>query len=411
MRYEPKLLCNPFFLNGITWICVLILYSLHYSNLYPKISNDVLIFFVLSSMISMAFGYITYKKGLYSYRNISFKQIKVQYIKHSIVCLYLLFAIEILMTGCALFQLLTTGISDYAGKGLPFIHVVVVCGFVLCCLICFHLKISISGDIKLRKKLNLYIWLSIFPFILMLNRGSILSCLLGMSIIYLMHTKKIFKRIIIVSISALLVFFAFGYLGDLRTDTGSKKHLILEIGQASDDFINSGIPKEYYWSYVYITSPIGNFQYNVNNTRLEEFDTASIMSLITYQFMPEMISKRVSGIIDIKSYDNNTALMTESLNVSSLYLGPYLTLGWYGVVVTYLYLLSFIFVTINLVGTKSPYYVSTIACVDVIIVMNLFDNMLIFMGLIPILIFLVSVVLFKKYRMAMYKNRKLLCVP
>ncbi len=43
----------------------------------------------------------------------------------------------------------------------------------------------------------------------------------------------------------------------------------------------------------------------------------------------------------------------------------------------------FIFVTIGLIPRDSPFYVLGIVEVSMVVIMNLFDNMFIFMGLIP----------------------------
>ena len=62
-----------------------------------------------------------------------------------------------------------------------------------------------------------------------------------------------------------------------------------------------------------------------------------------------------------------------------------------------------IIININIIPKKSRYYFPMIVSVDIIVVLNLFDNMLTFMGLVPqvfifLLLYLTSKLRFKNMR-------------
>lgn len=77
-------------------------------------------------------------------------------------------------------------------------------------------------------------------------------------------------------------------------------------------------------------------------------------------------------------------LVLPALNVSSVYNGSFLCMGWYGIILNYIVYIFFITVTIGLISKKSPYYVCLLTSVNLITIFNLFDNMFVFMGLIPV---------------------------
>ncbi len=57
----------------------------------------------------------------------------------------------------------------------------------------------------------------------------------------------------------------------------------------------------------------------------------------------------------------------------------------------FLFILFFIFVNLRIVNKSSKWFVPTVAVVDVIIIMNVFDNMFVFMGAIPQLFILLVI--------------------
>lgn len=393
------IIANPFFLYTLTWGFVFCIYELEWSDFYPNLSNELFGFFIVSFIISLIIALYCHKKHFFSYRKVPAKYIRIKTLIRYTRALYLLLFIEFIFTGCPLLSYITTGQTDYTEYGLPIIHVLVVCGFTAIALFSFHSFIStINKDIK--KHLT-YICLScMFPFLLFFNRGGLLIILVGIALIYLMHVKKIGSKLCGVTIGGLIVLYMFGIMGDARTDLEPNQHLILDIGKATDDFRESAIPKEFFWSYAYIGTPIGNLQHNIDNSEPKEYGLSNLGKMLLFEFTPTIFSKRISEWIGVEQ--KKPLRLIPSLTVCSVYNGSFLYMGWYGLVFNYLFSVFFIFITIGFIRKESPYYVCLLTSVDLIIIFNLFDNMFVFMGLIPLpFIFL----LFDRLKKITIKNK------
>lgn len=373
---------NPFYIQGVIWIFVGSIYSLGWSDLYPKISSNLTVFLCLSVFIYFLLGYYCQRKRYFAYYNIHITNKQVTIIKKSICSFYILLGIEIFFTSFPLWSFLTTGETGYTDFGLPFIHVAIVAGFTIICWFSFHCLLC-SRCKRTKYRLKKYIILSILPFILIFNRGGIMTILLGMGFLYLMakriNTKTIFCSVAI----SLFIFWGFGYLGDKRIDLNNDQHLILELGKASDGFKNSVVPPEFFWTYIYITSPLGNIQYNIDQTRNVSYN---LWEMVLFDFTPQIISKRVASNLNLE--ERKPHLVVQHLNVCTVYKNSYNYLGWIGFILMFIFSIVFVFITLGFANRKSPLYDTLLVSVNVIVAMNLFDNMFIFMGLVPIPFFL-----------------------
>lgn len=399
MSNKISILGNPFYLQGITWTIVVSIYGLGWSDLYPKLSVELSFYLLITIIIYISFGYYFQKKRKFIYKKNEINQKQQNNIVRSLQFLYILFFIEILFTLCPLWSYLTTGETDYTEFGLPYIHVIIVAGFSIICWFSFHGLISTENKL-IKKKLFKYIVLGIIPFIIMFNRGGIMSILLGMGLMYLMSIKIRIKHCLYSLLVSLTVLWLFGLAGDMRTDLRPDQHLILDLGGATDNFKNSWIPPEFFWSYTYMISPLGNVQNNINQTKEIDYSLNSLSEMVLFDFMPVIISKRVAPMIEIE--EKHPELVVPNLNVSTVYKNSYNYLGWFGISLMFLFSIFFVIVTIGLANFKSPLYITLLTSVNVIVIMNLFNNMFIYMGLAPISF--VLLVLSRRYKKLSFTN-------
>ena len=388
-----RFLTNPYILYSIVWIFVLCVYRLQWSTFYSPLSHNLVLFILSSSFISFIIGIIFHKKKIFSYKPLpSFSLKKIRLL---LIVLYVLLFIEFIFAR-------TIPILGYIGIGpkmkytefgLPFIHVIVVAGFSLMCLYAYHCTLSCNTK-RTKLKLKYYVLISIMPFVLIFNRGAIIACIIGLGSLYLMSCKKLIKSLLKIMLGGIFVLFAFGILGNVRTDVNDVKNIILDIGGATEDFKNSPIPKEFFWGYIYVASPIGNCDYAIKQTPTVLPQITDMRDFMIFELLPELLSKRIANMLQIEQQYN--PLVIKSLNVSTIYARPYMYLGWWGMIYMFMYIMLFITLVISVIPKASPYYDIAISTINIVIVQSIFDNMLTFMGVIPTVI-LICIISFKYF--------------
>ena len=380
---------NPFFIYGFSWGIVLLIYEFGWSQLCPPLSNSLLSFLFGTVVVSFLIGNSIQKT---IFKNICLfdyvPRSTIRNIGRFLKILLLLFVVEVVACGgIPLLGLISGNIGiKYTEFGLPILHVLVVNGLSVIIIISYWLfKCTKVSENK--KQLKKYFYISFIPFILMVNRAVIMNCVLGVFLIKLFTSSKPLKALLTTSISVIIVLFLFGYMGNLRTGNGSAS-VILQIGKATERFKESIIPKEFFWSYIYLTTPLANTQNTINNSEYANPDVENLSDFVLYECIPTILSKRVS---EGKESKYAAKLITEDLNVSSVYGRCYNYLGWSGILLMFLFILFFIYFNLLLIKRPSPYYIPMVVVLDIIIFMNVFTNMFIFMGLVPQLLFLIII--------------------
>lgn len=389
------LIVNPFIIYSLIWCVVLAVYQLNWSYLIPPLCIEYKFFLWSTIFISFVTGLLLHEKKIFTYRPINLPNLK--WVKRIYIGLYILLFVEFIHAGGIPLLGYITGDRNilYTEFGLPIIHVVIVNSFSLLFIYLFHCFRSI-GDKKSKCNLFFYLSLSIIPFILVFSRMGIMVCFIGGIIIYLMSIQNVLKVLFRTIILALSMLLFFGYAGNLRTDTSAAKDLILEIGEATPEFRNSMIPDEFFWGYLYIASPLGNSQFSIEQQPYVYANIEALKKFCLFELTPEIISKRLALQMDVD--EKTPQLISPALNVSSVYDGAYKYLGWWGMIFMFIFMFLFVIISMSLIPKKSPYYVSAIATLDIIIILNLFDNMFVFMGIVIqlLLIILLSLKFFIK---------------
>lgn len=188
----------------------------------------------------------------------------------------------------------------------------------------------------------------------------ILSSLIGKPL------KIRYKFIILfaVVVVALIGLYFFGIIGNSRYGLWDKNDssMILELGKINSNF-PSWIPKEYAWTYVYLTSPLANLQYNY------ELGISPNSTLFGYflEFIPNFISKYFS-------YETLEYVLIEpSLNVCTAYTIISLQSGIIGMVFFYIIQLSLCAIIVKKTY-KSEMFVPICIALFYFLAMSFFDN-------------------------------------
>ena len=362
-----KLLRNPFFIYVFGFALTFLVYSLDWSNIYPDLSIDMKVFFTITFISFLFFGILVHLLKLIK-KTPSYTQVTL--LAKCFYTIYFLYFIEFLYyKDIPLISSLTGGSGvSYMDFGIPLLHGILISfnSFLIA-----H-SFTVYMSTKRRKVLvyNLFLYL---PAILIINRSIIVFGVLTSVIIYLNFAKNVgiknqFKLLIL----GFIGLFLFGVIGNLR----SGGDYIYTQSKATSDFMESSIPKEYYWTYLYVASPLANFQNTVNK---KVVDSYSLKGFLFYENLPKIISKNLGEPLGVEKRD--LVRIVPWLTVGTTYARSYAYLGWSGPYLLFLSSLVIYLLVIFLVPKNSNYHITTIAILSVIILLNIFTNMLIVTGI------------------------------
>jgi hypothetical protein len=152
---------------------------------------------------------------------------------------------------------------EYTEFGIPTFHVLLVTlnGFATVYL--FHQLIS-----DFNKTTLIQFILMIIPSVLIMNRGMLLMSLTSCLFVYILSLNRIrFRTLVKISLLCLVLFYVFGLLGNIRQTRGRSfsSDIILDISKSTQEFRDSFVPNVYFWSYLYVSSPLANLQNTIND--------------------------------------------------------------------------------------------------------------------------------------------------
>ncbi|SHI74641.1 O-antigen polymerase [Clostridium intestinale] len=388
---------NPYFVYFISFVGVQIVYLFGWSDVYPNISLSLILFNIITFIITLILGVKHYKKN----KN------KFYITEHSnkrllpLIFLFVGYFAEYMYTDG---MPLTNPKIVYAEyTGIPTLHVILFTFTIFYSTYLFYLFISNK---------NKWVFISflstLLPAILLISRGMLMNIFLGCFFVYAQYViskKKLSKTVIVGIVSVVLVFlYMFGLFGNYRSNPRTRNvfntNYVLRIGEATEDFRNSHIPKELFWSYIYISSPLANLQKNINEYEYE-INAENLRKFVTVEIIPDFISKRISSTY-YEDISKKVKLIKRELVVGTMYMGAYYYIGWVGIIGLFLYMLLIITVYMKIVKNSKEFYVVGIAMLCNIIVLNTFSNILAFSGMVfqlayPVM-FIVIQKCIKKYR-------------
>ena len=363
MKLKMNFVTNPFYAYITVFIFVLILYSFPFSNLFPPLREKLLFFFILSFIISFTIGKCT--RHCFSF--ISIKKDS----RNNLIFKILLAGISLDFIYCRQVPLLNMifGIGSYQDFiGIPFFHVLILYSTCTFTIYFFHQIISSES-----KGLKIKFIILLFSMIVYVNRGAFLITLVACFTMYLLYLKSLnLNRILYVVIGVVVIFYLFGKMGNIRQEASREDETyILKLGGATDEYINSGIPYEFYWGYLYAISPIGNFQ-NIMDSDVKRDDSSSLRLLM--QFLPEFLSNRLSSLFALAP-DNSDYLAKSVFNAPCAFYRPYNYGGMLGVWMMFFFTWVIYSSFTWIVKRSSKYYLTGISIISSCTIFSTFSNM------------------------------------
>ncbi|MDB5005920.1 MAG: hypothetical protein JWP45_313 [Mucilaginibacter sp.] len=375
MKFNLQKIANPYTVFGLAWSLCLLMYSFGWAGIFPKITLQLAAFLILLIAVFIVTG-------------IFYKRIKPAAFKEPFILNYqLLLSIN---TAIWIISFLYSGIPLLSGLrdedfGIPLIKNFATSFNNFLSIYCFYLFLTTR-----KKRFLLYSAYCLAFFILVISRGNIMMSLSTMFFLWVNQKSPVLniKRLASIAAGILLVFYLFGVAGNLRSindlasynskiDNTYNSDIIIKIGDASDSFKNSFIPNEYFWSYIYITSPLSNLQYNINNST-PAFTAKGVSLLVVNEMMLDAISKKINASLDL--IPTPPSLIVETLTVSTTLAGSYVDAGWLGMML-FIAVLWIFPILYALIIQDTPLAVIGISTMCTIYFFSIFDNMLALTGL------------------------------
>lgn len=356
-----KLIANPNFIYIAAFMVPFLFYSLAWSMLYPQLRIPLFLFYLFTFLISSILGVVLHCCKPFTYTTIPVSKFN----RLSIRTIYFLYFIEVLYSRKIPLVGLLTGTFEYSEDtfGLPVLHTFLVSFNTFYSIYLIHQYFSN----KTRSTLYLFFW-SLLPFILLVYRSSILSILLGAFLVYLFGMKRISGKMIFKSIAGVvIVLYLFGFMGNIRSGHGDPTYIPRSSG-ATEGFLESWVPSEFYWSYLYIASPVANLQNNIDNT---DKPGGNFHQLVINECLPNFITKFVPflQVPTVEFYQINPFL-----NVGTMYVYSFSYLKWKGIVFFFLYFILFINLYYLIVIKSKTFKVTGLAILFTVIIFGNFHN-------------------------------------
>ncbi len=361
-----NLIINPFFYYIFSFIFVIFLYNLMWSDLFLPISIE-LTFFIVFTLFFSFFLLFIYNKIIYKRRSFLIPSVEKRKVIYLLIFLILSLSAEFLYHGLIPLVLVIKGVSyDYTQFGIPVFHVFLLSYVTLLGVLYFYRYLVYKN----KYYLSIFIFSLIFS-LLIVNRGTLVFIILSSVIAYSSLNFKMIKFLKIL-LTLVIFIFVFGVLGNLRMVSSgyNDEDAIIKIGQASDTYLEMNLPNETFWAYLYLTSPYANLENEVKNREFN--DQYEFKSYIVYEILPDFVSKR------FEMENSKSNLLTDELNVNTMYGGSINKTGFLGALGLFFWYIISIFITPKLVNRD--YFIPTIILLSSLSFLLVFSNILKFSG-------------------------------
>lgn len=254
---------SPIVLISLPWTIVLVLYSFSATENLVELPTSLItqfiyIFFIFSLVTFLS--YINYldlrrSKSMWAHAPRSTGRLK-KAIKIQLAIWFFGTVFEILKSGgLPIFWAILNDPRDYTDFGIPSFHGLMN-GIFFSLMACLYYCFKVTND----KRYLFYTLIMLTWPIFMLGRGIMLTVLVQIGIIYIFFVRFKIKTAIYLALSAGLIIFGFGVIGNARGNANPFSYLVVRDYERLFEILPNG----FLWFYIYVTSPLSNLAYNFN---------------------------------------------------------------------------------------------------------------------------------------------------
>ncbi|MDQ2657418.1 MAG: hypothetical protein M3Y60_08340 [Bacteroidota bacterium] len=371
-------MANPYCCYALAFALALALYSLRWSALYPRLSWALVIFLIVTIALHFLGGIRFAKRGVASFYKLMPTTFRLAPVLIK-VCLYALWILEfIYQGGIPLLLILFKHPFDYRQFGIPTLHVLIVTFGSFYTVFLFHQWLSN------RSRLILILYMAnLAAAILIYNRGMFLFNLSSSIFLFLMYKNKITVRhLAIGAIGTVVIFYLFGVMGNLRVTNEAHKSYspddFLDTGQATASFRNSFVPPEFFWAYIYSTSPLANLEENIRSNSPDSITWVTFPRWFNSEVLWDFISKRLNAAAGVTP--EAVATVPGPFNATTVYAGSFAYLGFAGLALMAIVILAIPLLYVRILPPASPFFLTGLAILNTIFLFMIFDNTIRFSG-------------------------------
>jgi oligosaccharide repeat unit polymerase len=370
---------NPYSCYILGFIFSLFVYQFGWSEIYPPISTSLIGFLIATIVSHFVFSKWWVKNKFIKNKNDEVSSSPKLNPWFMTIFLYICWSADFINEGgVPLFKMLFNLSYDYRAFGVPSLHVFTVTFTSFYCIYLLHLFLKTT-----KKEYLLLYLINMVSAILIYSRSMLFFNLASSFFLYLLYIDKIpYKKLLLVAPIIIILFYLFGVVGTARVSFESKtnydQNSFLDNGKATFQFRNSVIPKEFFWPYIYISSPIANLQVNINTYATKPITLTRVLEYINNEWLFESISKRINKLFGVEREKENN--IKDPFNVSTVYCRSYSYLGWAGIIAMGLFVLIVPMAYRKLI-VNNPYQLISVAILCTTYLFMTYDNMIRLMAL------------------------------
>lgn len=369
---------NPYFCYCLSFTIALMLYSLRWSNLYPSLSAALVAFLILTIIAQGLAGFRFTRKHTPTFTRFRVKMTYGPWIVTTF--LYTLWIMEFAHGGgVPLVKILLNQPFDYKLFGIPTLHVFLVTFSSFYTVFLFHHYLSHKSP-----QILFLFAINLLAAVLIYNRGMLLFNISASAILFLIYLGRLPRKVVLWFVpSVLFLCLLFGVMGTLRVSneahTGYADDNFLQTAGASERFVDSWVPSEFFWVYLYATSPLANLEANIALNDPLPSSVAVVSGWINNEILFDFISKRINA------YTGDTRAIQKRIhgpfNASTVYSGSYSYLGWTGIILMAGIILALPLMLIRIIPVASPFFLTAYAVLCALFLFMIFENTIRFTGL------------------------------
>ena len=367
---------NPYTNYTFSFFLALGAFWLGWSGLYPPVEITLLSFLVLTFLLHLAFSVYWKKKinRVFPSADAYFNPVAVTFF------IYLLWTLDFIYEGgIPLFRILMNQPYNYRLFGFPSLHVFTVTFG------SFYTVYLFSLFVAARQRLYLLLYgINLFAAVLIYSRAMLIFNVAASAFIFLLFSPHhTWRRYAFMIAGMAVLLYLFGMLGSLRVSFEARKPydpgMFLDIGDATRNFRESDIPKEFFWGYIYLSSPVANLQHNIATYPVPPFSMSRMLQHINNEMIFDFISKRINRLAGVDRATENI-IPERPFNVSTVYSRSFSYQGWAGMMMMGLFILIIPVLYIRFLPSNR-YALTGLAILNTMYLFLFYDNTIRFTGL------------------------------
>jgi hypothetical protein len=360
-RINLSFLANPFYLYCIAFTFAILTYQWGWSKIYPRLSTNLILFFIISFIAFIGIGYL-FEKKKFSVKPVT--SISLSLIDFVFWLIIVLGSLDILIMG---YIPILNSSHNYKEFGAPVIDVLFNTLSIFFSVVFLQLLLE-----KKKVRFLIYFVVVLIIQVILFRRSTLVWIITSSLFLVLLQQKTVNVIFLAVGIILIPLFsFAFGLLGNKRSNF-TQSYVIDNLG-ASNRFKDSGLSHNNYIAYLYISSPLANLQNNIlpgdkfrNKGDLKDF--------FFYCILPPSLTMRLEKRLNLNQPVPN--LIIPELIVGSCFMISYCTMGFAGLIIMCAFILIYNILCLILVRKWKTFYIPVLALLSTTISLLIFDNIL-----------------------------------